>query len=508
MSFNRGMLTMTFQTKLVPGQLIGERYRIKSLIGSGGMSHVYLAEDMRLPGQRWAVKESISHHKTAGAMEAEAELLISLNHRLLPRVADFFPPDEEGYWYMIMDYIEGVTLAESIKADTEPMEAGRIISYTRQLLEVLAFLHGQSPPIIYRDLKPANIMLTGAGGLMLIDFGIARSYRKGGGEDTEKLGTAGFAAPEQYGSGQSGPASDLYGLGAIMLYMVSGGLHSRWVPGMESTLNARIPGALIPVIRRLLRYHPEERYQSSEEVLRALEPLTDSIVEPSKSGMRPALSVNRHTAVVALIGVSAGLGTTHTSLAVSSGLTRKGSTAWVDFSPDSSVYDRICSLLDYPVHSEQPGLPETPLSWKGIDYWRRPVQGDLTGLLNKNYTFLVLDLGTGGYEGALEAFTGSDVPLLLASGSSWRLEDTLHWLRRSRLPLHTNWQICLPLASRSAAELLAAALGGQVEVSSLPLQQDPFEQKGKLVLALEQLLKKTGRLHISAKRSGLFQKKM
>ncbi|CAH1192580.1 Serine/threonine-protein kinase PknD [Paenibacillus auburnensis] len=499
---------MTFQTKLAPGQLIGERYRIMNLIGSGGMSHVYLAEDMRLPGQLWAVKESISHQKTAGAVEAEAKLLISLNHRLLPRVTDFLAPDKEGYWYMIMDYIEGVTLAESMKANAEPLEPGRILAYTRQLLEVLAFLHGQHPPIIYRDLKPANIMLTGAGGLMLIDFGIARSYRKGAGEDTEKLGTAGFAAPEQYGSGQSGPASDLYGLGAIMLYMVSGGSYSRWVPGMEAKLNARIPAALIPVIRRLLRYHPEERFQSAEEVLQALEPLSDSIVEPSTSGIRPALSVKRQTAVVALLGVSAGLGTTHTSLAVSSGLARKGPTAWVDFSPESSIYDRICSLLDFPVHSGKMGTSEAPLSWKGIDFWQRPVKGDLTELLNKNYTYIVMDLGTGGYEGALEEFTDSDIPLLVASGSAWRLEDTLHWLRRNRLTLHTNWQVCLPLASRSSAELLAAALGGQVEVSSLPLQQDPFEHNGKLVQVLGQLLRKTGRLHISAKRSGLFQKKM
>lgn len=499
---------MIFQSKLAAGQLLGGRYRITGLIGSGGMSHVYLADDQRLPGQRWAVKESISLHETPGAIEAEAELLISLNHRLLPGVVDFFPPDEQGYCYLVMDYIEGVNLAEYLKATAEPLDAGRIIAYACQLLEVLSYLHGQHPPIIYRDLKPANIMLTGTSGLMLIDFGIARSYRQGAGEDTEKLGTAGFAAPEQYGGGQSGPVSDLYGLGALILYMASGGLYSRWEPGMEARLNGKLPEGLIPVIRRLLRYHPEERYQSAEEVWLALQPLAASAGKPSEHGKRPDVSAKRRTTVIALLGVAAGLGTTHSSLAVSSWLARMGATAWVGFSPESSVHERICSLLDYPAESAGTDRLEAPLHWKGIDFWPRPAQGNIAGLLDNDYSYIVLDLGTGGYEGALEEFTGSDIPLLLASGSPWRLEDTLHWLRRSRLTPREHWRICLPLASRSAAELLVSALGGRVKVCSLPLQQDPFQANGKLVYALEQLLVETGRLQFSAKRRRLFQKKM
>jgi serine/threonine-protein kinase len=369
-------------------------------------------------------------------------------------------------------------------------------------------LHGQHPPVIYRDLKPANIMLTGTAGLRLIDFGIARSYRQGAGEDTEKLGTAGFAAPEQYGSGQSGPASDLYGLGALMLYMASGGRYSRWEPGMEAKLNGRVHERLIPVIRRLLRYHPEERYQSADEVLLALQPLAVAAGKLSERVRHPAASAKREATVIALLGVAAGLGATHTSLAVSSCLARKGSTAWVGLDPESSVYERICGLLDYPAIPENSGNPAAPLSWKGIDFWQRPEQGDLAVLLDHNYTYIVLDLGTGGYEGALEEFTGSDIPLLLASGSVWRLEDTLHWLRRSRLTPNANWRICLPLAGRSAADLLTSALGGRVEVCSLPVQPDPFQHKGKLVHALDQLFAGTGRLQSSAKRSGIFLKNM
>jgi serine/threonine-protein kinase len=123
------------------------------------MSHVYLAEDLRLKGKRWAVKESLQQDPeyVYGDIQAEAELLLSLHHRLLPGVADYFAPDEAGYSYLVMDYIEGVSLGQYMTGYREPVEVERIISYAKQLLEVLDYLHGLHPPIIYRDLKPGNI---------------------------------------------------------------------------------------------------------------------------------------------------------------------------------------------------------------------------------------------------------------------------------------------------------------------------------------------------------------
>ncbi|MDF9841083.1 MULTISPECIES: serine/threonine-protein kinase [unclassified Paenibacillus] len=504
---------MIYESRLAAGFLLGRRYRIVRKIASGGMSHVYLAEDIRLPGQYWAVKESISQRETLGNVAAEAELLISLNHSLLPRVVDFFPPDEQNYCYLVMDYIGGVTLSDYIKEQAAPLDGEQIASYARQLLGVLHYLHSHHPPIIYRDLKPSNIMLTGTGELRLIDFGIARSYRQGAAEDTEKFGTAGFAAPEQYGSGQSSPVSDLYGLGALMLYMASGGLYSRWEPGMEAKLDGRNMSGLIPVIRRLLRYHPEERYQSAQQVLLALEQAAESGSKPDKRDTRSRLettsdiSVSSQATVVALLGIAAGLGTTHTSLAAASCLARRGKTAWVGFSPDSTVYGRICSLLDYPAGSETADSQDDPVSWKGIDYWPRPAAGNLSSLLEKHYSYIVVDLGTGSFDGAQEVFVNSGIPLLLSSGADWRLEDTLYWLRRSRLTPTADWRICLPLAGHSAAGLLAAALHGRVKVCSLPLQQNPFQRKGKLIHVLDRLLTETGRLHLPVKCSGIFQKK-
>ncbi|WP_083609617.1 serine/threonine-protein kinase [Paenibacillus sp. P3E] len=499
-----------FGTKLKVGVTLGNRYSIAGILGTGGMSHVYLAEDLRLPGKRWAVKESIDKEGSFGDIQAEAELLISLRHPLLPGVVDFFPPDREGYCYLVMDYIEGITLSQYLADNPGPLPAKSIIRYAQQLLQVLEYLHGHHPPIVHRDMKPGNIMLTGRDELMLIDFGIARKLRRDGSEDTEKLGTVGFAAPEQYGGGQSGPASDLYGLGALLLYMASGGQYSRWQAGLEDKLRTQLPEAMIPLIRRLLRQHPEERYTNAEAVLSVLVSI-EAEAEPAASpkylrGKTASFRPKQETTVVALLGVARGLGTTHTSLAASLCLGRFGTVAWVDFNPLSTVYNRICSMLGTPVSVRDPDEAKTPVIWKGVHFYNRPSEGEISFLPGRAYDFVILDLGIGEYEGAMEEFTASDIPLLVASGADWRLEDTLHWLARSGLTPLPDWRICLPLSTQAAAGLLGSALGG-IKVHSLPFQPDPFQARGKLSEALERLIKEQGKRRMFAKNGGLFQKK-
>ncbi|WP_143804322.1 serine/threonine-protein kinase [Paenibacillus sp. FSL R7-0337] len=505
---------MEFTGKLHPGQILGGRYYVTGLIGTGGMSRVYLAEDERLPGMLRAIKESVIREGSygAGAIQAEAELLISLRHPLLPQIADFFPPDSDGYTYLVMDYIEGITLHQYMAEQPAAMTGERILSYARQLLEVLHYLHSHQPPIIYRDLKPSNIMLTGEHELKVIDFGIARRLRSGSGEDTEKLGTAGFAAPEQYGDGRSSQVSDLYGLGALLLYMASGGEFSAWQPGMERKLQGRLPGRMIPVIRRLLRHHPEERYGSAEEVRAALLQLEVGGAGEAGHGRTNMRKVaddkewQSSVVVVAVLGVSPGIGTTHTSLAVSRCLSPAGRTAWVDCNPGSQVFNRMKEMTGRPEISGVQGTQEQPFTWMGVDYWRLLPSEGLPQVPDQAYAYIVLDLGTGGSEGALEAFTGSGFPLLIASGADWRLEDTLYWLRRRGLTPRPEWRIGLPLAGEHTVALLASLLE-PASVCSLPLQQDPFQSKGKLVQAIRAMLGPMKGGRFPAKYIGIFQKK-
>ncbi|AIQ36170.1 hypothetical protein R50345_16975 [Paenibacillus sp. FSL R5-0345] len=479
---------MYFETKLKIGQVINDRYRITDLIGSGGMSIVYLADDLRLKGKRWAVKESLCLDELHSDIQAEADMLITLDHPRLPRIVDFYLPDREGYSYLIMDYIEGVSLNQLMKDNPGPLPCNFIVKVARQLLEVLQYLHDHHPPIIYRDLKPSNIMLTLQKELMLIDFGVARSYKHGISEDTVKLGTVGFAAPEQYGSGQSQPVSDLYGLGALILYMATGGRCSHWEYGMEDRLYNYMPAGIIPIIRRLLRHRPEERYQNAGAVLKALDRVESEMDrENDLTAVVPFPLEKGKSIVIALLGVASGLGTTHTSFAVSSLLAQKGSTAWVDCSMNSSIFDRIRSLLYAQIATVPYTDEQSAFSWKGVHYWNRSFNREMADLLRGNYEFVVLDLGTGEYGGALEEFKHSDLPLLIASGADWRIEELLLWIRRKGIQAEPNWRVGLPLAEHSSAQLLQSFIG-TAKVYGLPFQQNPFKPKGKLADVINEII--------------------
>lgn len=498
---------MHVESKLRIGQIMDDRYRITGQIGSGGMSIVHLADDLRLRGKRWAVKESVCSEELHSDIQAEAEMLITLDHPRLPRIVDFYLPDEDGYSYLIMDYIVGMTLSQLMKDNPGPLPSDFMIRIAKQLLEVLQYLHSHHPPIIYRDLKPSNIMLTVQKELMLIDFGIARNYKRGIAEDTVKLGTVGFAAPEQYGSGQSQPVSDLYSLGALLLYMATGGSCSYWESGMEDRLRNHIPEGFIPVIRRLLRHHPEERYQNAEAVLQALIRVESEMDRNNSLPVKIPLPMeSRKAAVIAVLGVAAGLGTTHTSFAVSSFLAQKGATAWVDFSPDSLVFDRMRSMLDSKITAIPAQDEQFAFAWKDVHYWKRPMHGNMAELLRGAYQFVVMDLSIGGFENALDEFKHSDIPILIASGADWRLEDILVWIRRSGLQPEMKWRVGLPLAESSSAGLLQTSMGTG-KVYGLPFQRDPFTRKGKLSERLGELLEDITNVRMKEKGRIFFQKR-
>jgi|GEM_PF-2769546 len=212
--------------QLNPDTLLGNRYIIVKTLGQGGMGAVYLAMDTSLDNTAVAIKEMSTQavggdlQAAIGAFKKEASLLVSLHHPQLPQIFDSFSRGEDR-WYLVMDYIEGQTLKEV--ADSRgfiPEED--VLNWARQLGEILEYLHKQNPPIIFHDLKPANIMLTPEGRIKLIDFGIARHFRLESSPDTSTYVSGSFAPPEQYGENQTDPRSDVYALGATLHYLLTG----------------------------------------------------------------------------------------------------------------------------------------------------------------------------------------------------------------------------------------------------------------------------------------------
>ncbi len=285
--------------RLPPQSLLQQRYVIVGQAGKGGMGAVYQAVDTRETHRRVAIKEmSQGHLSDAGLAEAtaqfqrEAALLGRLSHPNLPHIYDAF--NERGRSYLVMDFVDGKTLLQLLKeSGFRPLPVAQVLGYALQLCDVLAYLHQQHPPIIFRDLKPTNVMVTANGHVFLIDFGIARIFKEGQEQDTALLGSPGYAAPEQHGSAQTNPRSDLYSLGATLHCCLTG--RDPYHAGDRFTFppvrqyNPQAPVELDQLIQRLLALDERQRPASAVEVGQALVKISRQATEDTRS-MSPSLN--------------------------------------------------------------------------------------------------------------------------------------------------------------------------------------------------------------------------
>ncbi|MBN1921814.1 MAG: protein kinase, partial [Anaerolineae bacterium] len=268
---------------LETGVLLQNRYRIRSHIGGGGMGVVYVADDMRLAGRQCAVKEMSPEQLAPGdrnwaiqAFRQEAQMLANLHHPGLTNVTDFFA--ENGKWYLVMEYIHGETLESRLThAPGGRFALEEALGIIRQLCEVLDYLHRQQPPVVFRDLKPGNVMLDEKGQVKLIDFGIARFFKANRTQDTVNLGTPGYAAPEQYGGmGQTDPRSDIYSLGVLLHQMLTGYNPTNAITPFPlpdpRTLVAQLPPHIVDVLGHAVQLQPHLRYGTVREFARDLMP--------------------------------------------------------------------------------------------------------------------------------------------------------------------------------------------------------------------------------------------
>ncbi|GHO84904.1 hypothetical protein KSZ_29100 [Dictyobacter formicarum] len=268
--------------------LLKGRYRIRQTIGQGGMGSVYRAEDTHLGNRLVAIKELIytelsaqEMHTSAEQFQREAHLLAGLQHPNLPNIYDYF--EENSRWYLVMSFIAGETLESyQQKATHGQLPVREVIGIGIELCKVLEYLHSHHPPIIFRDLKPANIMRTSSGQLYLIDFGIARHFKPDQSRDTVSYGSAGFAPPEQYGRAQTTPRSDIYSLGATLYTLLSGydpSLSPFRLPPLE-TLVSDVPPALVQLITQMLEMQEEKRPANVEAVRQMLQGIDTRVELP------------------------------------------------------------------------------------------------------------------------------------------------------------------------------------------------------------------------------------
>jgi len=273
------------------------------------MSVVYMARNERA-NRTWAIKE-IRKDRTENfdimkqGLLMEIDMLRRFQHPHLPGIIDVI--DQEESFLIVMDFIEGRTLSDILKeSGAQPQED--VINWAKQLCDVLGYLHSRDPAVIYRDMKPSNVMLKPDGNVVLLDFGTAREHKVSGMEDTICLGTRGYAAPEQYGGfGQTDKRTDIYCLGATMYHLLTG--HNPGQPPYEMypirRWNPNLSAGLEAIILKCTRNDPAERYQSCAELYYALENYEKWDVKFRKSQKAKLQRFMIPTALAVLFGLGA-----------------------------------------------------------------------------------------------------------------------------------------------------------------------------------------------------------
>lgn len=271
------------------GSVLQNRYRITGVIGVGGMGSVYQARDLHFPNvvRYVAVKEMLNPHADQGArelalrtFERESDMLASLSHPAIPSIFDYFPSKMRAY--LVMEYINGRDLDAVVNASNQRLPVSLVEQWAVELCDVLGYLHQQEPePIVFRDVKPSNIMIDQHGRLRLVDFGIAKIFQQG--QKGTMIGTEGYSAPEQY-KGEASPSSDVYGIGATLHHLLTGRdprLEAPFTfadrPIRES--NPEVSPAFEAIIMKALSRDAPDRYLNATEMKEALEQIA-----PAASG--------------------------------------------------------------------------------------------------------------------------------------------------------------------------------------------------------------------------------
>jgi len=271
------------ERRLSPGTTLANRYYVEDVIGIGGMGAVYRARDLHFPNvKKWvAVKEMINQtHEIAlretmiQNFEREANILATLSHPSIPRIHDFFT--DNSRCYLVLEYIYGQDLEAMLRKTSEFFKEDQVIQWGIEACDVLNFLHTHKPePIIFRDIKPSNIMINQYNHVVLVDFGIAKALKLG--QRGTMMGTEGYSPPEQY-RGEASPLVDIYALGATLHHLLT-----RCNPQLETpftfadrpihSFNKEVSDELVEVVNKALQYLPEDRYQAAAEMKDALQAL-------------------------------------------------------------------------------------------------------------------------------------------------------------------------------------------------------------------------------------------
>ena len=400
---------------MIKGDTIAEKYRIVECLGEGGTSAVYLAENIAL-NNLWAIKVLSKSSRWISFDVDEIGILKNLSHPMLPRIADL-TEDSDNY-YIVMDYFSGSNLLKIIECQGRISER-TLLKWTKDILNVLRYLHSRTPPVIYRDLKPANLIVDDSDQLRLVDFGTARYYSDEISEDTVYIGTQGYAAPEQYGVGQTDERTDLYSLGMTIIHLATG-IHPVKLGSdsiRDSLRKAGITQNFIRFVLKLTQTDPLKRFQTCEKAIEEL----DRIMNPERQFLKNYIAKKakkNFRGVIAIASVLPASGVTSLCLAIGKHLSdNKVNSVLVELN-SSGDFNRMRQYLDE--LGEVKYQSDNRFETNNLIFY--PNASDFGEVSRKGIDAVILDVGQLNAERKISQFNHADIRIVVCPCMPWKYD--------------------------------------------------------------------------------------
>lgn len=456
------------------GKVVSGKYQVVEKLGSGGSGEVYKAYhvDLKTP---WALKIIPSDDELA---ENELTVLKKLNHPAFPRVVDVVR--ENGKTIVVFDFYEGPNLQQLIELYGR-IDESRVYDWTMQILDALSYLHGIKPePIIYRDLKPSNLIALDDGTVKLVDFGAARQFKPSSRDDTVYLGTPGYAAPEQYGLGQTDVRTDIYNFGMTVFHLLTGHhpLECNEFRVQELLKETGVSSKFSAVIMKCTAKDPDERFMSVAEIQNVLSSYTNKNQTVYRAAGKNAVEIS-------VSGIQRGIGVTHFCMLFGMWLKNKGfKTAVLEYCEYGDTLD-LCKLLGKEPQLSKKGFYEI----KGLKIYPSMGTEKIDSFIRADYDYILVDYGVHD-EYISRLMPRSDVRLILAPGADWKINTVGLFIKKyERILKQPNTYVSFPMQDKKSVNIIRSYFRN-INIITVPFAANPWRIDSATGREIESLYQK------------------
>jgi len=440
------------------GKVVSGKYQIVEKLGAGGSGEVYKAYHIQLRTP-WALKIIPSDDTSA---DNELKVLKKLNHPAFPRVVDVIR--ENGKTIVVFDYYEGPNLQELIELNGR-IDEKRVLNWAIQILDALSYLHNCPEPIIYRDLKPSNLIVLEDGTIKLVDFGTARQFKKNNSDDTIYLGTPGYAAPEQYGTGQTDVRTDIYNFGMTIFHLLTG-IHPLKCNEhqMKDLLDdAGVSPDLSSVILRCIEKDPDERFMSVEEIKKAICSCNDTRHVKYQT-------LGKNAVEISVSGIQSGVGVTHFCILFGMWLKNKHyKTAVLEYYESGDTLD-LCMLLNKEPQLKKLGYYQI----KGLCIYPSMGSEKIDNFRRSDYDYILIDYGIHD-EYISRLIPRSDIRIIMAPGADWKIYAINAFVKKYESILKLpNTYLTFPMQDKKSINIIRSYFK-KINIISVPYAVNPWK---------------------------------